>query len=245
MRAEHTQPRREAGVLLVILVLWGAPGAAAFPKILHRKPAVDPSQQALSDYLDRERQQGAAMPATRGSLWAPLGRFATLASDVTARRVGDVIGIQLVESTTSQQQGSLQTQRTFSASSGISAFFGTPGPTSGIQNLFSPASSQTLNGKGQTALSTTLQSTLAGTVVEVLPNGQLVVQAVREMEVSNEKQTMVLRGVVRPEDLSIGNTVLSTQVALLEVHLKGAGAMSDGTRPPTRLMRFLLHIFGF
>jgi flagellar L-ring protein precursor FlgH len=228
-----------------MVTFCGAQEAAGLPRLLRRKAPVDPSQQALSAYLDREHQQGAAMPATMGSLWAPLGRFAVLAPDVTARRAGDVIGIQLVESTTSQQQGSVQTQRTFSASSEISKFFGTPGPTSAIQNLFSPASSQTLNGKGQTALSTTLQSTLAGTVVEVLPNGQLVVQAVREIEVSNEKQTLVLRGVVRPEDVSPTNIVLSTQVALLEIHMKGAGVMSDGTRPPTKVMRFLLHFFGF
>jgi len=244
MTAQFSLRWRGAAAFFFLLLFGGASRVTALPKFLHRK-TVDPAQEALSEYLDRQRLAGPAMPATRGSLWATQGRFAQLASDVIAHRVGDVIGIQLSESTVSSQQGSLQTQRTLSASSGISAFFGTPGPTSGIQNLFSPSSSQALTGKGQTALSTTLQSTLAGTVLEVLPNGQLLVQAVHEVEVSNEKQTIILRGIVRPEDLSPSNIVLSTQVALLEVHIKGAGAMSDGTRPPTKLMRFLLHIFGF
>src|SRR5271155_5673427 len=120
-----------AAMLFLLLIAGGVGDAAAFPKLI-RKPKKDPSQLALQEYLVRARALAAPAPATLGSLWASDGKFALLAVDQKARRVGDHIIIQLAESTTSQQQGSLQTARTFAASSGISAFFGTPGPTSGI-----------------------------------------------------------------------------------------------------------------
>jgi two-component system, OmpR family, copper resistance phosphate regulon response regulator CusR len=162
-----------------------------------------------------------------------------------AHRAGDLIIIQLAESTNSSQQAAAQTSRTFAASSSISEFFGTPGARSGIQNLFSPTSSQALNGKGQTSLTTTLQSTLSGTVVEVLPDGNMVVEAKRDVDVSNQKHTLIVRGIVRPGDISPTNTVLSTQVAHLEVELKGKGVISDSVRSPIAPLRLMLWILGF
>ena len=211
----------------------------------HKDKKKELAQESLGDYIARAKQWTSASAISAGSLWVPDGRLSEIAADDKARRVGDVISIQLVESTTSAQQGSLQTQRTIAASSGISELFGTPGATSGIQNLFSPNSSQTVNGKGQTALATSLQTTIAGTVVEVLPGGQLVVQAMHQVEVSNEKQNVVLRGIVRPTDVSPTNTILSTQIAHMEVRLTGSGAMSAGTRPPNPVTRWLLWILGF
>ena len=222
-------------------------GALAFtllfsaPSFAKKKPQPDP----LADYLARARQWGEEPPLSPGSLWSPQGLFSGLSYDYKARRAGDPIVIQLAEATNSSQQGSVQTSRTFAASSGISALFGTPGARSGIQNLFSPSSSQALNGKGQTSLTTSLQSTLSGTVLEVLPNGDMVIEAKRDVQVSNEKNTLVVRGIVRPGDIGPTNTVLSTQVAHLEVELKGKGVISDSVRPPIAPLRFLLWVLGF
>ena len=151
----------------------------------------------------------------------------------------------MAENTSSALQGSVQTQRTYAASSGIAAFVGLPAATSPVGNMFSPSSSQALNGKGQTALSTSLTTTLAANVAEVLPNGQLVIEATRDVDVTDQRQTMVLHGVVRPQDNSPANVVSSTAISHLEVNLTGKGVITEGTHPPNGIVRLLLRVVGF
>jgi flagellar L-ring protein precursor FlgH len=168
-----------------------------------------------------------------------------MASDYKARNINDLIVIQVVESTTAAEDGAVKSARTFSASSGISAFMGLPGPTAGIQNVFSPNSSRTLNGQAQTSSDSTLSTSLSGRVVDVLPNGFLVIEAVRQMFMNNQHQTVIIHGVVRPGDITSANAVPSTAVSNLEVELKGKGVISDGVAPPNKLVGLILKVVGF
>ena len=79
----------------------------------------------------------------------------------------------------------------------------------------------------------------------VLPSGVMVIEAERQLTMNNERQTILLRGLIRPGDVSPSNTVLSNAVGDLELELKGKGVLSDGTRPPNPLVRILLRIVGF
>lgn len=222
------------------LLLLGVGGAQARSKNKSKQPKPD----ALDAYIAQFPPAAAYVPTT-GSLWYPNGRMSDLASDAKARYPGDQLTIQLAESTTSALQGTVQTSRTLAASSSIGAFFGKVGGGSAAQNIFSPNSSQALTGKGQTALATTLDTTLAANVAQVLSNGLLVIEARREVEVSQQKQTMVLRGIVRPQDISPNNVVLSTAVSHLEVTLDGKGVLTESTRQPGWVVRTLLHFFNF
>ena len=168
-----------------------------------------------------------------------------MASDYKARNINDLIVIQVVESTTAAEDGAVKTARTFSASSGISGLMGTPGPNSRLQNIFSPNSSQALNGQGQTSSDSTLNTSLSGRVVDVLPNGFLVIEAERQMYMNNQHQTVIIHGVVRPGDINSSNAVPSTAISNLEVELKGKGVISDGVAPPNKLVRLILKLVGF
>ena len=207
------------------------------------KPTKSQSTDSLDAYLATARKSAPADVPTTGSLWDPNGRMSDLATDAKARFVGDLVTINIIESTNSAQQESAQTSRDFSASSSLAALLGTTNARA--QNLFSPSSTQSLNGKGQTALATSLTTTLAASVTEVLPNGNLVIEARRDVLVTNQKETMVLRGIIRREDLSPANVVASTAISHLEVSLKGNGVMSESTRPPNVVMRILLRVFNF
>jgi len=210
------------------------------------KNLVNPQRpDALDEYLKSARVSPLPPAQTTGSLWFSSGKFSDIASDDKARGVGDAITIQLAESTTSAQQGSVQTARTFSASSSITAFFGLTGSHSAVQNLFSPNSAQALNGKGQTALTTSLATTLGATVIEVLPNGLLVIEAQRQVRATDQTETMTLRGIVRMDDISPTNTILSSQISHLEVKLEGSGVITEGTHPPNALVRILLRVLAF
>ena len=182
---------------------------------------------------------------TTGSIWTPQSPYSDLASDYKARNVNDLIVIQVVESTTAAEDGAVKSARTFSASSGVSAFMGTLGPNNSLQNLFSPNSTQNLNGQAQTSSDSTLNTSLSGRVVEVLPNGFLVIEAVRQVFMNNQHQTVIIHGVVRPGDINSANAVPSTSISNLEVELKGKGVISDGVAPPNKLVRLILKIVGF
>ncbi|MBW8749590.1 MAG: flagellar basal body L-ring protein FlgH, partial [Acidobacteria bacterium] len=84
-----------------------------------------------------------------------------------------------------------------------------------------------------------LLTTFGGQVVEVLPNGMLVIEAARQVEFSQQTQTIVLRGLVRPEDISQQNQVLSTAISSLELQVRGKGIVTDYTRRPNVLVRLL------
>ena len=73
----------------------------------------------------------------------------------------------------------------------------------------------------------------------------MVVEAERQLTMNNEKQTILVRGLVRPGDITPVGTVLSNQVGNLELELKGKGVLSDGVRPPNALIRGLLWLVGF
>ena len=86
---------------------------------------------------------------------------------------------------------------------------------------------------------------MTGTVVATLSTGALVVEAERSLTMNNERQTVILRGIVRGGDIAPDNSLLSNQLSNLELELKGKGVISDGTRPPNVIMRVLLRIVGF
>jgi len=232
------QSRRARLAIFCASLLLLAPIACAKTK----KPKSQPVD-SLDAYLATARKEIPANSPTVGSLWDPNGRMSDMATDAKARYVGDLVTINIAESTSSAQQESAQTSRAFSASSSLAALIGTTNTRA--QNLFSPSSTQSLNGKGQTALSTSLTTTLAASVTEVLPNGMLVIEARRDVLVTNQKETMILRGIIRREDLSPSNSVSSTAISHLEVSVKGNGVISESTRAPNVVMKVLLRIFNF
>lgn len=205
----------------------------------------DAENKSLAEYVSRAEVSSQALYApTAGSLWTDSGRLADMATDYKARHVGDLLRILIVQDTTATNTANVGTDRSFKASSGIDALGGHIS-NSGVQNLFSPRSSQTLQGKAQASSKSTLRTTLTGTVVAMLSSGALVVQAERSLTMNNERQTVILRGIVRSADIGPDNSVLSNELGNLELELKGKGVISDGTRPPNFITRILLRILGF
>jgi flagellar L-ring protein precursor FlgH len=122
---------------------------------------------------------------------------------------------------------------------------GAIGARNRLQNLFNANSAMGLDGKGQSTLSSNVSLNVAAQVMEVLPNGVLVVQAARDITVGNDRQTVLIRGLIRTGDLAPDNSVVSTAVSDLEVEIKGKGAVADASRQPNIVIRILLRIFNF
>jgi flagellar L-ring protein FlgH len=225
--------------LSVILLLSFPPSCSAKPK---DKPA---KKDALADYIQRvtAKTPDAASP-TLGSLWTDSGRLANMVADYKASRVGDLVTISVAQNLAASNNDNVSTNRAFNATSGIAAL---PGQlkTAGVANLFSPSSTEVLAGKGQASSQTSLTTVLTGRVAAVLTTGTLVVEAERQITMDNEKQTVILRGLVRPGDLDATNTVTSNQVGDLEVEVKGKGVIAEGVRPPNPVTKWIMRILGF
>lgn len=205
----------------------------------------DAKKDSLANYLARvQMSQPAAPVLSPGSIWVDSGRMASLSTDYKAMMVGDVIEIVVVQGVTATNANSVATARTFTANSGITAL---PGKINvgGIANLIGLKSSEALAGQGAASTATNVTTNLSGRVVAVLASGNLVVEAERVINMNHEKQTIVLRGVVRRGDIGPNNMVASDSVGDLELEIKGKGVISDGVRPPNRVLRAILNILDF
>jgi flagellar L-ring protein precursor FlgH len=224
------------------MVLIAITCTAATAKL--KKPATV-QNESLTQYLARMEQEiPPATTNTTGSLWLDTGRLAAISTDYKAMHVGDLITIVVSQNITANNAGSVSSQRNLSASSGISALPGQLKAT-GVASLFSPTSTYSLAGKGQAATTSSLTTNLAGRVVAVLPSGALVIEAERQLTMNNEKQVLLLRGMVRPGDIASNNSIASDAIANLELELKGKGVISEGNRPPNPIVRAILRIVGF
>jgi flagellar L-ring protein precursor FlgH len=201
-------------------------------------------QQPLDQYLKQLAEPAAApLPNSRGSLFITGGLLADPYADFKARLVGDSLSIQIVESTTISQSGTLASQRDFSHSSGVTGVGGQS--PSFLNPLLAANSSTKLTGSGATASKSSLNTVLTAQVVAVLPSGSLVIEARRQVLANQQHENVTLRGVVRPADISNGNLVYSYQISNLQLEVKGKGVISDSVRQPNIVMRTLLKLIGF
>lgn len=230
--------------LYAVLLFAAAFSSTAYSKG-NQKDKSKPAQTSLEDYLNRVRSAPIEQPSSTGSLWVPSGALSDVARDYKALVAGDLIVVRLNDSFAANTNGENNTSRTFTTASAITGLLGKLGPSNSLQNLFNANSTTTLDGKGASTLSSSLQLVLAGRVVEVMPNGVMVIEAARDFTVGNDRQTVILRGLVRPGDVAVDNSILSTAVSSLELEIKGKGSVADASSRPNILVRTLLKVLSF
>ena len=198
-----------------------------------------PPEAALRAYIQRVRAQQAAEVRSPGSIWSPEGRLVRLGTDAKALRMHDVVSIVVTESLAASTDGQVKNSRASSANSGLTSLFGKLKVSNNLQNLMGMNAASGLTAQGQSTTNSSLATTFGGEVVDVLPNGMLVVQATRQLTFSQQTQLIKLRGLVRPEDVSAQNQVLSTAMTDLELEVTGKGIVNDSTYRQNPLVRLL------
>jgi flagellar L-ring protein precursor FlgH len=211
-------------------------------KITLAKPNV--AKTSLSAYLTRVRSEN-SNGATPGSIWSDSGRLTRMNTDVRAMRPNDLISVVVSENLAASTDGTVKNSRASNASSQITSLFGLLKASNALQNLVGQTSTSGLNAQGQSATNSSLTTIFGGQVVDVLANGTLVIEAARQVEFSQQTQTIVLRGLVRPEDISQQNQVLSTAISSLELEVRGKGIVNDATYRQNALVRMLERILIF
>lgn len=231
-------------LLLIVAVSLEAQGAKdKLAKVLGPKPNV--ADASLVAYLARVRTEGSAEHVNVGAIWSDNGRLARLSTDVRAMRPHDLIQVVVQENLAASTDGTVKNSRASNASSSITGLIGALHAGNALQNLINQTSASGLNAQGTSATNSSLATTFGGQVIEVLPNGMLVIEAARQVEFSQQTQTIMLRGLVRPEDISQENQVLSTAISSLELEVKGKGIINDYTHRQNPLVRWLQSILVF
>lgn len=146
--------------------------------------------------------------------------------DRRARQVGDTVTIQIVENVTASQKSTSTVNRTASADAAITAL-----PLQTLPGLsalnFGGSSNNNFSGKGGTESANTFLSSITATVIEVLPNGHLVVTGEKQIGVNQNVDVLRFSGTVDPRLVQAGSVVSSTQVANVRIESRGRGAQDD------------------
>jgi flagellar L-ring protein precursor FlgH len=155
-----------------------------------------------------------------------------MCADKRATAVGDIITIIISENTTITKNNETKTARSSSLTSAVSSFLfpgflAQGGKVGGTMPSIAYSSDHKHDGGGAINNSESIIAHVAVQVIDVLPNKNLVIEGKRETSFSGEKQTIILRGIVRAEDVAANNTVLSYNVANATVQIIGKGTVTD------------------
>jgi flagellar L-ring protein precursor FlgH len=193
----------------------------------------------LQQFLD-EARESAQTGATGNSMW-----MAGLSSDLRARHVNDLVTIRVVENITGLGSADANLDKKSNGTIGVPTMFGleTKLPNSvNPGNLISGTANTTFQGSGSTSRSGSLTAVMTARVKDVLPNGDLLVQGVREIDINGDRQMVVLTGVVRTADLNTANVVPSTAIGQMQIRYFGRGLIKDNLEPGW-LIKILNKIF--
>ena len=181
-----------------------------------------------------------APPAENGSIYQ-MGHEVRLFEDIKARRVGDVLTIVLQERTQASKSASTETSKSSNVNIanptlfGSSPQFNVPGVVPLANNRGNSletgiSSGTSFSGEGDASQSNSLTGNITVTISEVLPNGNLVVRGEKWLTLNQGEEFIQISGIVRPQDVSTSNTVVSTLVADARITYSGKGQLADTQR---------------
>jgi flagellar L-ring protein precursor FlgH len=222
--------------LLIALCLLAASPALAQEK--GRKAPADSYDELFQQYLLAAR---AAPPAASpDSLW-----MSSLFGDLRARRVNDLVTVRVVESVSAQGSADSTLDKNSGAAVSLPNLFGLESKYPGFLDpaaLATLSATTSFKGGGITTRAGALTAVMTARVAEVLPNGDLGIEGIREIDINGDRQMLVLTGVVRAADIGPGNVVASTAVGQMRIRYFGRGLIKDNLSPGW-LVRILNRIF--
>lgn len=152
-----------------------------------------------------------------------------LFNDNRARGIGDIVTVQINESTeiTGVEDSSAENKKSHSVNIDTTNFFTKPlGDTSGYLPNFSADTNHSFNGKGAYESNRNISLELTAVVTEILANGNLIIEGNRDVNINGEKYNIKVSGIVRPIDISIDNVIQSSSIANANITLEGKGFLT-------------------
>lgn len=185
----------------------------------------------------------AGAPVANGAIYQAGYNDRPLFEDRRARRVGDTMTIVINERTAASKKSNTNTARTSNNQFGVSALTGLPGKSFLGSNL-NATSDFAFDGSGESASNNDFTGTITVTVIDVLPNGNLMVSGEKLLGINQGSEFVRFSGVVNPLHLTNTNSVSSVQVADARVEYRANGVL-DNTQTMGWLSRFFLNVLPF
>jgi flagellar L-ring protein precursor FlgH len=225
---------------MMALIAWAAlAGLTGCAERIHQPVSVANQEAALMNPPVETFPEPAVR--TEGSLFSE--NSINLFADAKARRVGDIVTINIVENSRATKNANTSTGRSNSLSANTDALLGFENPANVpmIGGVFSALNykpdvgvnvgyNSSFSGSGSTGRTETMNARLSARIIQVLPNGNMVLRGSQEILVNNERQYITVQGVVRPHDITTDNTVLSTYIADARIDYSGQGDISRKQR---------------
>ena len=170
------------------------------------------------------------------SLWRPGAR--AFFKDQRAAKVGDILTITVTIADEADISNTTVRTRANTEDADLTNIFGYEGTLGQVlpdgiipASVLSVGSTASSTGVGSAKRKETITFQIAALVMQVLPNGNLVIQGHQEVRVNFEVREILVAGVVRPEDISSTNTIAHTQIAEARISYGGRGQLSDVQQP--------------
>ena len=195
------------------------------------------------------RPEARQVPApAKGSLFSAASSR-PLFEDRRARFIGDLITINIAETVQASKKSDTKSERTSDVNVALPAFTGLPLNNSVFKDIMGISMSSTGNsnnfqGKGENTSSNNFTGTITVTVIEVYPNGNLLVSGEKQIGLKEGEEFVRFSGVVNPNTITSSNTVQSTQIADARIEYKANGFL-DSAQVMGWLGRFFLTFLPF
>lgn len=182
------------------------------------------------------------MASANGSIYQA-GSNRPLFEDRRARYVGDTITVKITESTTASTKSNNKLDKSNTASASVSGLSKLPGK--GLLGLNLEAeSANAFSGKGEAANNNIFNGNMTVTVIDVMPNGNLLVSGEKQVAIGNEQEFVRISGVVNPSFVDAFNTIDSSKIADARIEYKSSGQLAEGMVMGW-LARFFLNVMPF
>ncbi len=172
----------------------------------------------------------------QNSLW--VADRTTFFKDQRANDVGDIITVVIDIDDSAALENESERSRSSNEEAGLPSLLGYEQALDRIlpqaidnANLIDFDSTSASNGKGSTEREETVEVQLAALITQILPNGNMVIRGSQEVVVNFEKRILQVDGVIRPEDISVANTISYEQIAEARIAYGGEGHITDMQQP--------------
>ena len=203
------------------------------------------SEETLNHHIEESLRVTRRSGLSRGSLFTSRSYLAELGRDPKAASVGDLVTIQVVEQASALSSGTTSSSRSSSSNNSVTSLLGALNPTGTLANLARSSGERSLDGQGTTSRQTSVTATITAVVTHVMPNGNLVIEGVKEIAINSERQLVFIRGVARPVDLAQDNSIRSDRIAMMDLRVNGKGVVNDAIKRPNLLFRIIKGILPF
>jgi len=210
---------------------------------------------AMMDNMSKPRHDPEYVPAKPASYQIPqsnngsiyqAGYEVRLFEDIRARRIGDILTINLVEKTDAKKQADTDLKKDNSSSVSVPTVLGILDPSlKGLNLNSSLTSGHDFAGESESTQNNSLSGSITVSVVDVLPNGYLRIRGEKRVRLNQGNEYIRLSGIIRPTDINPDNSVESTKIADATIMYTGEGALADANKIGWLARFFISAVFPF